>query len=238
LVNLLPLARGLRQRGHRVVAALRDLSRAEQVFEGLGLVYFQASVKIRPNPHAIEPQRTFAHILHNNGFGDAGELKTMADAWRNLISSVRPDLIVFDHSPTALLAARGLPVRRALIGTGFFCPADEYPLPDLRPGLAPAPERLKEDEDSVLSHANGVLASWGQPPLARISQLYNEVGRVAERGREAAPVARRTGQTGLRLSQTVPGPVAALAVLSSVPSLRELNRHLVRLIRGDRFFHS
>ena len=63
LINLLPLARGLRLRGHRVVAALGDLSRAEQVFEGLGLAFFQAPVKIRPSPHAIEPQRSFAQAF-------------------------------------------------------------------------------------------------------------------------------------------------------------------------------
>jgi hypothetical protein len=175
LVNLAPLARGLRRAGHRVVAALRDLSRAERMFGGLGLVYFQAPVKTRPTPDLIQPQRSLPHILHNSGFGDPLELKALAEAWRNLFLSVRPDLVVFDHSPTALLAARGIPARRVLIGTGFFCPADEYPLPDLRPWLPPEPERLRQDENRVLSHANGVLTAWSQPPLERLSQLYREV---------------------------------------------------------------
>jgi MoaA/NifB/PqqE/SkfB family radical SAM enzyme len=175
LVNLAPLARGLRQAGHRVVAALRDLSRAEGMFGGLGLLYFQAPVKTRPTPDAIQPQRSLPHILHNSGFGDPLELKALAEAWRNLFLSVRPDLVVFDHSPTALLAARGIPARRVLIGMGFFSPADEYPLPDLRPWLPPDPERLRRDEDRVLSHANRVLASWGQPPLERLSRLYRDV---------------------------------------------------------------
>jgi MoaA/NifB/PqqE/SkfB family radical SAM enzyme len=175
LVNLAPLARGLRHAGHCVAVALRDLSRAERMFEGLGLLYFQAPVKTRPTPDAIQPQRSLPHILHNSGFGDPLELKALAEAWRNLYLSVRPDLVIFDHSPTALLAARGISARRVLIGMGFFCPADEYPLPDLRPWQPPEPERLRQDEDRVLSHANGVLASWGQPPLERLSQLYCEV---------------------------------------------------------------
>ncbi len=175
LINLLPLARGLRLLGNRVVAALRDLPRAEQVFGGLDLSYFQAPFKIRPGAHAIEPQRCFAHILHNNGFGDSVELKTMAEAWRNLFLSVRPDLIVFDHSPTAMLAAQGLTGKKALIGTGFFCPLDGQPLPDLRPWLPEDKERLRDDENHVLDNANKVLAAWGQPRLERISRLFHEV---------------------------------------------------------------
>ena len=77
-----------------------------------------------PQIRDIEPTCTFAQILHNCGFGDAAELATMAEAWRKLYDFVRPDLIIFDHAPTALLASAGYPVRRALIGTGFFSPPD------------------------------------------------------------------------------------------------------------------
>ena len=164
-MNLLPLARGLCRHGHRVFAALKDLSQAEHVFAGLGLSYFQAPISTHPCANAIDPPRTFPHILHNQGFGELGGLRAMADAWRNIYDAVRPDLVIFDHSPMALLAARSCGAKRALVGTGFFCPLDEYPMPDLRPWLPSDPPRLAQDEDLVLAHANAVLASWGQEPL-------------------------------------------------------------------------
>jgi hypothetical protein len=99
----------------------------------------------------------------------------MANAWRNLYQFVKPELIVFDHSPTALLASRTHSVRRALIGTGFCCPPDEYPLPDLRPWLPCDEQRLRLDEDRVLENANRVLAAWKQDPLPRLAQLYDSV---------------------------------------------------------------
>jgi len=77
LIHLLPLARGLRQRGCRVAIALRDLSRAERVFAGLDLAYLQAPFKTRPSHAPIDPPRSFPHILHNSGFADAAELRAM-----------------------------------------------------------------------------------------------------------------------------------------------------------------
>lgn len=35
---------------------------------------------------------------------------------------VEPDAVVFDHSPTALLAAKARTFRKTLLGSGFICP--------------------------------------------------------------------------------------------------------------------
>jgi len=175
LINLLPLAEGLCRRGHRVFAAVKDLSRVDEVFAGIDASFLQAPVKVRKSGNRIEPLHTFAHILHNCGFGGQGELLSMTQAWRNLYDYVRPDAIVFDHSPTALLAARGINAKKTLVGTGFFCPLDEYPLPDLRPWMPAGAERLKGEEDRVLKNANRTIESWHGPTLERLSQLYRDV---------------------------------------------------------------
>ena len=175
LVNLLPIAEGLKQRGHRVVAALKDLSRADRFFGSHGVEFVQAPVRQNPPPALIEPPRTYAHVLHNIGFADAAELRTFAKGWRYLINMVDPDLIVFDHSPTALLAAQSCRARKVLIGTGFFQPLDEYPLTDLQPWLPPDADRWHADEDRLLNQVNGLLAEWGSEPFGRLSQLYHRV---------------------------------------------------------------
>lgn len=100
LVPLLPLVHGLCRRGHRVFAALKDLSRAAAVFGRDGVSYLQAPFRLGQVGNHIPRPRTFAHILHNVGFADAEELRTLAEAWRNLYDYVQPDLILFDHSPT------------------------------------------------------------------------------------------------------------------------------------------
>ncbi len=175
IVPMLPFVRGLVARGHRVVMALRDLSRARAVFEDDRIQLLQAPFKVGAPDYPILPSMNFAHLLHNIGFADARELGAMAEAWGNLYSMVRPDLILFDHSPTALLASRGYSCRKALLGQGFFSPPDQSPLPCLCPWLEADAQQLFRDEQRILGNMNAVLERISAPRLERITQMYAEV---------------------------------------------------------------
>ena len=176
LVQLLPLAHGLARRGHRVFVALRDLSKAEQVFGARAVSFLQAPYKAGPPRSMVRPCVTFAHVMFNVGFGEVPELRTLSTAWQNLYKFVRPDLILFDHSPTALLASRplGRAVRRVVIGSGFCVPPDVSPTPVLRPAAKCDPGKLAADEEGLLRRINFLLGEWRQPPLERVTQLYGE----------------------------------------------------------------
>ena len=175
LQRLQPLAAELAARGHGVWLAVRDLSRARGVFGGMAVTLMQAPHKTRPPPDEIRPPLTFPQILHNVGFADRAELAALVARWREVYRLVRPDIVVFDHSLTALLAARLTRAKRVLIGTGFTCPPDQHPMANLRPWVAADAERLQRDEEHVLANANGVLSASGGPPLGRLGQLLSEV---------------------------------------------------------------
>jgi hypothetical protein len=99
----------------------------------------------------------------------------MCEAWRQLYDFIQPDLIVFDHSPTALVAARGFPARRVVLGNGFFCPPDASPYPDLRPGVQSDPARRLADEQRTLATINEVLSTRDEQPMSRVADLYRDV---------------------------------------------------------------
>lgn len=172
VVNLRPLAEGLRHRGHRVALALQDLSRAPRFIQASGIEYWQAPLK-QWRTASAGPTLTFAHVLRENGFDDAEKLAGLVAGWNSIQQRVQPDAIVFDHSPTALLAARGFASKRVHLGTGFFCPLDESPLRSLQPWIHPDAATLIAMENVVLQTINQVLAGRGQPPLARVAQLYH-----------------------------------------------------------------
>jgi glycosyltransferase involved in cell wall biosynthesis len=177
LMQMLPLAEDLAAAGHRVLVALRHLEGATAVFGGAGVTFLQAPGRFAPARAKCPRPASFAQMLANLGFADDFELFAVACAWRNLFKMVGPDLVVFDHSPTALLAARGMEFGRALIGSGFCCPPDVSPLPVFRPELAGTidPAKLAAFEAGVLGRVNRQLGHWGEGPLERLGQLYGEV---------------------------------------------------------------
>jgi len=175
LVPVRPVIAGLIKRGHRVVAALRDVPRAGAVLADCPVRLLQAPFKFGHSQNEIIPPLTFAQILHNVGFGDELELVSLSQAWRGLFELTAPDLMICDHSPTALLASRGLPMRRIVMGSGFLCPPDETPLPNLRYWLKADLEQLAHDEAAVLERMNKVLWRLGQTSIERLTQIYRDV---------------------------------------------------------------
>jgi type II secretory pathway pseudopilin PulG/UDP:flavonoid glycosyltransferase YjiC (YdhE family) len=119
---------------------------------------------------------SFASILADIGFGDDKALGVLACAWRNLYKLTKPDLIVFDHSPTALLAARGVAARKLVLGVGFCVPPAMFPFPPLRGGTAaPTIDALRAQEAPLLERANAMLNVWEQPPIEALGQLYAQI---------------------------------------------------------------
>ncbi|MBE7467245.1 MAG: tetratricopeptide repeat protein [Planctomycetes bacterium] len=169
------IAERLIRNGHRVVFALRDLSRSHSVFQDIGVACVQAPIKTAPIAKPILQPATYAQMLHNLGYESPGELTGLVRAWRSLFEYIQPDLTVFDHSPTAMLAARGVPTRKMVIGIGFLVPPDIYPLPSQRPWMNHDAEQLRHFEDSILHRINLVLEDLRAPTLRRLGQLFSDV---------------------------------------------------------------
>jgi hypothetical protein len=165
LMQLGPLARGLAGRAHSVYAAVRYLDRARGVL-GDAVKLLAAPWAATPAERHVKPPVNLAHILHNMGWHDAAQLAGLVAAWRSLYELVKPDVVVFDHAPTALLASRELNFGRVVIGSGFCVPPDEpgRPLRNLRPWVKAAhaePGNVEAFGREMVQRVNGVLAEYG-----------------------------------------------------------------------------
>lgn len=178
------LARGLRDKGHEVAFILRDLRQAETSLGEEGFPYFQAPVMLRSAENEIRTPYTFAQILHNVGYGNIHFLTGLAKGWRQIFDSFKPDIVIYDHSPTALLASRDMACKKVVIGIGFFIPPDVAPLPLLRTNPAPDMDAVLADEVRILENINQVLERLGSKPVDRISQLYDADDKILATFRE------------------------------------------------------
>jgi UDP:flavonoid glycosyltransferase YjiC (YdhE family) len=170
--TFLPLGLRLRDRGHDVIVAAKDLSRIDGVLGKHDFPFLQCPTWLAKAKGLPEPQVTYADILLRVGFIDKTALAGLVKAWRQLFVLIQPDLLIVDHGPRALLAAYGSDMPRVLLGNGFYVPPPVSPMPSMRPWMRVPLERFKGAEEKVLENANAVLADLGAPGLNAIHDLF------------------------------------------------------------------
>jgi UDP:flavonoid glycosyltransferase YjiC (YdhE family) len=163
------LAEALLARGHHVSVILRDLQHANLFLRLPGAVVYQAP--LAPTYKAAWQPGSYADILAVSGWGDSDRLATHLTAWINLLRAIAPDVVVADHSPSALLAARWLGLRTANWGLGFFVPPRTSPLPVYRDWEHIDVDGVHARENGILACANAAARQIGMPPLANLAQV-------------------------------------------------------------------
>lgn len=165
---------------HELYVALRDLRHAAEVFKDTNATLLAAPFLQSPVDRPVEETLCYAELLHNIGFADARLLGGLVSAWCALFDLIRPDVVVFDHSPSALLAAKAYAFRKVLCGSGFICPPPAKPLGVFFPAAMRQQDvqRIERVENDALNTANRVLAESGQPPLSSLGELYGLVDTV------------------------------------------------------------
>jgi len=169
----LHVARELQALGHQVAFAFLDLTplggEAPDSAE-----WFQAPVIQAPPPPTTAPVNA-SEILLNRGFGDAAAVVGGLRGWFGLFSLWKPDVLVADYAPGALLAARAVGLKRIAIGTGFSSPPVEDPMPPLRNWAPPADAELNRADSRLVAGtaeafkrlgANEGLVMVAEPPDA------------------------------------------------------------------------
>lgn len=173
LVSLRPLAECFLKRGHQVLLAARSLAQVRHVLTDPRVTLLQAPWNNR-RVQLIKPVVTYADLLLNVGFSDEDSLGAHIEAWQNLYRLVEPNLLVCDHSPTALFAARGQRFALATAGSGFYCPPDESPLRMMRDMPPEVREPALRHELHLLDVLNRSLGRRGLTHLSHVTQLYHD----------------------------------------------------------------
>lgn len=237
----LPIATAL-QLGHDVYLVARQLSRVRDVMGDMPIVYLQAPFKQDSAPADQAAFLSYTHLLARQCFSSVDELAMHVRAWRSLFELVRPDLVLFEHSPTALIAARDYSFKKVLVGNGFSIP----PLPHTADSpFAPfmttsrtldVQAALRADDAVLLQVINLALNRIGARPLGALPDIY---AQADAQFLMTLPALDQFGdRAGLRYlgveppqpHPAPPWPTAAgpkvFAYLHAIPSLERLLKNL------------
>lgn len=173
LAPYIDLVDGLQKRGHQVVFAARDVGNTERIFGSKGVVILQAPCMMHNVANPYRVQYNFSHLLHNIGFAEARSIFGLVKAWRHIYKYAQADMVLFDHSPTALLAAKPYKFKRVVSGSGFLLPPAGQPLPLMRYWQQYDMERLAREEAQLLANINRVQEGMKLPPLRSVSEIYD-----------------------------------------------------------------
>ncbi len=166
--GLLVLARRFAEAGCRVLFAFATLDHGNPVLADAGFPVLQAPpARQAPHPSGQRPPaHSFASILAEHGFGDPAALRAGLRAWDTFLGFVKPDLLVADYAPFALLAAHGA-MPTAAVSFGFAIPPPHLEkFPVLRPD-APPPMA----DDALLAQIAAAQRERRRPAPPRLAAI-------------------------------------------------------------------
>jgi len=167
----MPLARALRDAGHDVHWMVTQPALVGDFLAGEGFAWLAA-------PSIVEatrpgPPLTYADILLRFGYADPRALFGLVGGWREAMRLTGTELVLADHAPTALLAARTMDIPVMLFSNGFTAPPRRSPLPNMRP-WSPLPEQtIRQLDLAALAAVNAVLARHRCAPMPHLADLFD-----------------------------------------------------------------
>lgn len=183
LLSLQSVARFYEGRGYEVWVAGRDVAKLKRLFSDVKIHVVQAPFSDSTAELGLEKQapRSYADFLRRAGYHHMDALSGLVNAWRTLFSFIQPNLLLFDHAPTALLAARDLVVEgrvvaKISVGMPFSVPDDNRPA-----GVFFSGDLAKSDivryEDDIVKVINKVCIEFSMPRINNLADLFSNLDK-------------------------------------------------------------
>jgi UDP:flavonoid glycosyltransferase YjiC (YdhE family) len=179
VTQIVPVAEALRRRGVEVGLALRSLA-ALAPFAGIADFSVVQAPYVSPGrrqPGEIRPKiLLYSDDMLPCGYDSPARLAKLMAAWDGLIKAFKPDALVAQSAPSALLATHGMPLARFRLGRGYDLPPATIPQTPLRHWQENDLQETSRREASVLATVNAALRACGREPLLNFTDFLRTDG--------------------------------------------------------------
>lgn len=172
ITKLRVIGESLKEAGLQCSAALADLEFSDELAHVASTIL--AAPKL-PYFHGLRaqagypPAATYGEFLGDLGFASSRIVAEHLGHWRGIIEKIRPDVVIAEQAPSALLAARTLSIFCVSLGTTYTLPPTSL---DRFPVLLDEFYRCKWSEVQMCQAINDAIAPFGMPQLTRLAELY------------------------------------------------------------------
>ena len=169
------LAKYLAGRGHEVVCIFSDVSEIQRLYpRPLTPSYRLLAGPSWPDKHLklSRPPANLVEVLLSIGYYKPQVIAQKLADWRVIFAELKPDLIIYDYAPTAVLASRDLTCKKIGIDDPFSKPPDIFPLPSFDLNAKVSIANLKISEIRLVDTVNLALAQFQLGKITQASDLF------------------------------------------------------------------
>jgi len=169
LSRLILVADAQRALGREMLFVVCDLDAAQKLLAPQGYAYVAAPrLKCKPSN---ELMLSYVQLLLAVGYADQLALQVALGNWLHLFNEYQPDLIIADHSPTALLANHITKIPAIQLGSGFEIPPLDH-WPEMLPFNSQQKLQLQDSEQQLLVNMNRALIVHGGLAMQSVTELF------------------------------------------------------------------
>lgn len=178
LASLKPFVDSALAAGHRVTLAAKELRNVDSVYRGYDIGLFQAPI-VKTEAPLRDNALSLSELIVRH-YSDTEKLALRCRVWRSIFDAAQPDAVIYDYSPTALIASLGQPWKKWVIGNAFSVPRTDQRFLGLFPGVKNTPEnlqRLRDADRKLLAMVNTVLESQGGKAINDPRNIFAQADR-------------------------------------------------------------
>jgi hypothetical protein len=179
LAKLADYAVELEAQGYSVKLVCSDLHDAHQIPEFFDIAIFQAPVfreaSLELGVDDVD-YLNYSTILRRNGYRDIHTLAPLLRGWLHIQATLNADIVVADHAPTAILAAKLLKIPSIITGSGYCVPPLTTPLKSVQPWRDVPEAELTIEDQALLRVVNDTVVElgFGDVRLKNAKELFEE----------------------------------------------------------------